>query len=124
MVPYRVKTMDYTNKKGIVTAITDDELMVIDGETVFINTAKSQRIMDISRVDLGDSVEYNTNSVTRELIYLRVMVPAPNRRVGSTSFREEGKDRVAGYYVGGGEMANMTLASHDPYDEWADGDTM
>jgi hypothetical protein len=127
-MPYRVKTVDYANKKGTVTAITEDELMVIDGETILIDTPNSQRIVDISRVDLGDSVEYNTRSTTGELIYLRVTERAPKKSTPMSAkdacCKRVEENRVAGYYVGGGEMANMALASRDPYDEWVDGDTM
>ena len=129
---YTVKTV-FDNGHGVVKAITENELIVIDDEAIPINNPKSQRIMDISKVDLGDSVEYNTNSATGELIYLRVLDRAPKIPpsahgesvfFGDRDGNGESESRIFGYYVGGGEMANMTLASHDPYDEWADGDTM
>jgi hypothetical protein len=121
--------MDYKNKTGTVTAIRLKEIE-IDGDVFFTESQRAQDIIEWSKVEVGDEVEFNYRAnYGDELIYLRVTKQHdPPKKSVYQSAREfcsrESEDHVAGYYVGGGEMANMTLASHDPYDEWADGDTM
>lgn len=116
---------EYKNYKGIIEDVLSDNV-IIDSEMVLVDTPKSRKIFDISRADIGDSVEYNINVSTGELIFIKVI----NRKSDTKKSRyverydSDSEDRVCGYYRGGGEMANMCLASHDPYDEWADGDTM
>jgi hypothetical protein len=126
--------MKYNNKTGIVTAITEDETLFVDGEPIPIDSSKSQKIFGVSRVEIGDEIEYNVNSFTGDLIFMRVKNRHGRSEVGNAFFDPE--DTRDGRFVsfppgsrvilpgGRGEMANLTLMSHDPYDEWADGDTM
>jgi hypothetical protein len=79
-------------------------------------------------VYIGDTVEYNVNQRTNSLIYIKV-IKSRKRQVRSerSITGDYFPDRVTGPppgfifgLGGGGEMANMTLASHDPYDEFSD----
>lgn len=124
---YQVKTV-YNNKVGKVTAIRLKEIE-IDGDTFFTESQRAQDIIEWSKVEVGDEVEFNYRAnCGDELIFLKVIKqhdPPKPKPTPCRSYREDvNDDHVAGYYRGGGEMANMTLASHDPFDEFMDGDTM
>lgn len=119
--------MAYNNKKGVVTAIRLKEIE-IDGDTFFTESQRAQDIVAWSKVEVGDEVEFNYRAnYGDELIFLKVTKQhdPPKPKPTPCTYRDrDSDDHVAGFYVGGGEMANMCLASHDPFDEFMDGDTM
>ena len=116
--------MAYNNKVGKVTAIRLKEIE-IDGDTFFTESQRAQDIIEWSKVEVGDEVEFNYRAnYGDELIFLKVTKQhdPPKPKPTPCSYRDDSNDdHVAGYYRGGGEMANMALASQDPYEMFLDG---
>ncbi len=114
--------MAYNNKVGTVTAIRLKEIE-IDGDTFFTESQRAQDIIEWSKVEVGDEVEFNYRAnYGDELIYLKVTKkhsPPKPKPTPCRSHRESGEGCCG--ELGGGEMAEMSLASQDAYEMFLDG---
>lgn len=113
--------VEYKNKTGTITKI-EDGMVFINGDPILTDTERSRERMRCAKPKVGDNVRFNIHDKTGELIYLQVFVGSGlqqnyERRSYGTNFPIFGLG-------GGGEMANMALDSHDPYDEWSEGEYM
>jgi hypothetical protein len=109
----------YKNQIGKVTSIEDDSIH-IDGDLFLSDRSYSKERVARANLRIGDEVTFNFNEKTGEIIYLQNKTKRTGKKVRSCLSSNE----YGGPFGGGGEMANLTLESHDLYDEWADGDTM
>ena len=124
--------MEYKNKRGKITTI-DEGIIHIDGDPILTDTDRSRERVLRAKPFVGARVEYNFHSKTGELIYLRVLNPyyegTESKEYYSCNLKKKkpqsyGTNDFIFGLGGGGEMANMALMSHDPYDEFWDGDTI
>lgn len=107
---------DYNNKTGIVKKITPT-MIYIDADDIPLSSNRAKDIVRWSKVKVGDDVEYNRHSMGGELIFLKVITFRNHDR---EYIHRDVRNVVCGQ-EGGGEMADMSLASQDEYELFQDG---
>ena len=112
--------MEYKNKYGTVEKIEADRI-IIDGDAILTDTNFSIERVNRSGAIVGDRVEFNFKDKTGELIFLRVLERGRGKFGTFRVFDYSPGDRVV-LPESRGEMAQLSLASHDACEEWSDGD--
>jgi hypothetical protein len=117
---YHKPKLNYDNRIGIVRHIGVSDIQ-IDDNHIPLNQF-GERIIDRNHPEVGDTVGFNVNSSNGTLIYLCIInkgkqakLPKPPR------YGSHDCQNVCCGQDGGGEMADMSLASQDAYEMFSDG---
>ena len=111
----------YKNRTGKVTSIEDDSIH-IDGDLFLADRPYSRERVARADLHIGDEVTFNFNEKSGEIICLQNKTGWEKKNAYARTFAYESSNyEFGGLFGGQGEMANLFLSSHDPYDEFMDG---